>query len=57
MGRTVSTAAPALTPTIRALAWCLHLLIAGLLVLTAVRAVTGDRPHAGLIVAAARRSA
>ncbi|MEV5630251.1 sensor histidine kinase [Micromonospora tulbaghiae] len=53
MGRTVSTAAPALTPTIRALAWCLHLLIAGLLVLTAVRAVTGDRPHAGLIVAAA----
>ena len=49
----MSTAAPVLTPTIRALAWCLHLLIAGLLVLAAGRAVAVDRPHAGLIVAAA----
>ncbi|MFD4226151.1 sensor histidine kinase [Streptomyces sp. NPDC058545] len=48
----MKTAAPALTPTTRALAWCLHLLIIGLLALAAGRAVTDDRPHAGLIVAA-----
>lgn len=49
----MNTAAPTLTPTTRALAWCLHLLIIGLLALAAGRAVTGDRPHAGSIVAAA----
>ncbi|RQX33133.1 two-component sensor histidine kinase, partial [Micromonospora chalcea] len=49
----MSTAAPALTPTTRALAWCLHLLIIGLLVLAAGRAVADDRPHAGSIVAVA----
>ncbi|ADU09966.1 MULTISPECIES: sensor histidine kinase [Micromonospora] len=48
----MSTAAPALTPTTRALAWCLHLLIIGLLVLAAGRAVADDRPRAGSIVAA-----
>ncbi|MEU0345116.1 sensor histidine kinase [Streptomyces bobili] len=49
----MNTAAPALTPTTRALAWCLHLLITGLLALAAGRAVTGGRPDAGWIVAAA----
>ncbi|MER5990360.1 sensor histidine kinase [Streptomyces viridosporus] len=49
----MNTAAPALTPTTRALAWCLHLLIIGLLALAAGRAVTDDRPHAGLIVGVA----
>ncbi|WP_159769129.1 sensor histidine kinase [Streptomyces sp. HM190] len=49
----MNAAAPALTPTPRALAWCLHLLVIGLLALAAGRAVTGDRPHAGSIVAAA----
>ncbi|MFF5256505.1 sensor histidine kinase [Streptomyces leeuwenhoekii] len=50
----MNTAAPAaLTPTTRALAWCLHLLITGLLALAAGRAVTDDRPHAASIVAAA----
>ncbi|SHG74427.1 sensor histidine kinase [Streptoalloteichus hindustanus] len=44
--------AAALTPTTRALAWCLHLLVVGLLALAAVRALTDSRPHAGLIVAA-----
>ncbi|MCX5416335.1 sensor histidine kinase [Streptomyces sp. NBC_00059] len=48
----MNSAAPALTPTTRALAWCLHLLIIGLLALTAGRAVTDDRPHAGWITAA-----
>ncbi|MFF1401533.1 sensor histidine kinase [Streptomyces sp. NPDC058294] len=48
----MNTAAPALTPTTRALAWCLHLLVVGLLVLAAGRAVTGGRPHAGPVVAA-----
>ncbi|WTO33167.1 sensor histidine kinase [Streptomyces achromogenes] len=47
----MNTAAPALTPTTRALAWCLHLLVIGLLALAAGRAVTDDRPHAGVIVA------
>ncbi|KYK13007.1 MULTISPECIES: sensor histidine kinase [Streptomyces] len=48
----MNSAAPALTPTTRALAWCLHLLVIGLLSLAAVRAVTGERPHAGWIIAA-----
>ncbi|MFJ8657210.1 sensor histidine kinase [Streptomyces rochei] len=48
----MNPAAPALTPTTRALAWCLHLLVIGLLSLAAVRAVTGERPHAGWIIAA-----
>ncbi|MBQ0984886.1 sensor histidine kinase [Streptomyces sp. F63] len=49
----MNTVAPALTPTTRALAWSLHLLIIGLLALAAGRALTGDRPHAGWIVTAA----
>ncbi|WP_369222681.1 sensor histidine kinase [Streptomyces sp. R39] len=49
----MNSAAPALTPTTRALAWCLHLLVIGLLALAAVRTVADDRPHAGWIVAAA----
>ncbi|MGK5446519.1 sensor histidine kinase [Streptomyces radiopugnans] len=49
----MNTAAPAPTPTTRALAWCLHLLVAGLLALTAGRAVAGGSPHAGAVVAAA----
>ncbi|MFE0893738.1 sensor histidine kinase [Streptomyces rochei] len=48
----MNSAAPALTPTTRALAWCLHLLVIGLLSLAAVRAVTGERPHGGWIIAA-----
>ncbi|MFE6477474.1 sensor histidine kinase [Streptomyces rochei] len=48
----MNSAAPALTPTTRALAWCLHLLVIGLLSLAAVRAVTGERPHAGWIIVA-----
>ncbi|MDI9884664.1 sensor histidine kinase [Streptomyces sp. HNM0645] len=48
----MNPAAPALTPTTRALAWCLHLLVIGLLALAAGRAVADSRPHAGLIVAA-----
>ena len=48
----MNNAAPALTPTTRALARCLHLLIIGLLALAASRAVADDRPHAGWIVAA-----
>ncbi|MFI2199945.1 sensor histidine kinase [Streptomyces sp. NPDC020192] len=47
------TAAPALTSTTRALSWCLHLLVVGLLALAAVRAVTGPEPHAGATVAVA----
>jgi len=46
----VNTASPVLTPTTRALTWCLHLLIIGLLALAAVRAVTDGRPQTGLIV-------
>ncbi|MEV5762364.1 sensor histidine kinase [Streptomyces tendae] len=49
----MNDSAPALTPTTRALAWCLHLLVVGLLVLVAVRAVTDGRPHAGAIAAVA----
>ncbi|MFJ7149094.1 sensor histidine kinase [Streptomyces sp. NPDC100445] len=48
----MNTSVPAPTPTTRALAWCLHLLIVGLLVLAAGRAVTGGRPDAGATVAA-----
>ncbi|MFE1013537.1 histidine kinase [Streptomyces sp. NPDC058794] len=43
----------ALTPTSRALTWSLHLLVAGLLALVAVRAVADDRPHAPAVVAVA----
>ncbi|MFE3556215.1 sensor histidine kinase [Streptomyces sp. NPDC059193] len=49
----MTTTAPTLTPTTRALAWCLHLLVVGLLVLAAGRAVADSRPHAGAVVAAA----
>ncbi|MFD7458753.1 MULTISPECIES: sensor histidine kinase [unclassified Streptomyces] len=49
----MNTAAPALTPTTRALTWCLHLLVLGLLALAAARALTAGRPHAGVIVAVA----
>ncbi|EHN74200.1 integral membrane sensor signal transduction histidine kinase, partial [Streptomyces coelicoflavus ZG0656] len=49
----MNASAPALTPTTRALAWCLHLLVVGLLVLVAARAVTDGRSHAGPIVAVA----
>ncbi|MGW2210634.1 sensor histidine kinase [Streptomyces sp. NPDC001781] len=48
----MNSTAPALTPTTRALAWCLHLLIVGLLALAAGRAVVDDRAHAGWVVAA-----
>ncbi|MEU3290338.1 sensor histidine kinase [Streptomyces longwoodensis] len=48
----MNSAVPALTPTTRALAWCLHLLIVGLLALAAGRAVTGERPHTGWIITA-----
>ncbi|MGP3690896.1 sensor histidine kinase [Streptomyces sp. IBSNAI002] len=49
----MNTPAPALTPTTRALAWCLHLLVLGLLALAAGRAVADSRPHAALTVAVA----
>ncbi|MGN3956128.1 sensor histidine kinase [Streptomyces sp. WAC8370] len=48
-----SAPAPAPTPTTRALAWCLHLLVVGLLGLVAVRALTDGRSHAGPIAAVA----
>src|SRR3954447_1475311 len=41
-----------LTPTTRALAWCLHLLVAGLLALTVVRAAGAGQSRTGVIVAA-----
>ncbi|NES13602.1 MULTISPECIES: sensor histidine kinase [Micromonospora] len=41
------------TPGARALAWCLHLLVAGLLTLAAGRAVADAAPHAAAVVAAA----
>ncbi|AWT47191.1 MULTISPECIES: sensor histidine kinase [Streptomyces] len=47
----MNTTAPAPTPATRALTWCLHLLVIGLLALAAGRAVADDRPHAALIVA------
>lgn len=40
-----------LTPTTRALTWCLHLLIIGLLALTVVRALGTGESRTGLIVA------
>ncbi|MFF8908752.1 sensor histidine kinase [Streptomyces olivaceoviridis] len=49
----MNSAAPALTPTTRTLAWCLHLLVLGLLALAAGRAVADDRPHAGWVIATA----
>nr|WP_208407216.1 sensor histidine kinase [Amycolatopsis granulosa] len=42
-----------MTPTTRALAWCLHLLVVGLLALAAGRAIADHRPQAGLIAATA----
>jgi len=49
----VNTAAPALTPTSRALTWCLHLLTVGLLALAAARAAADGSPHTALIVTVA----
>ncbi|GAB2805549.1 sensor histidine kinase [Streptomyces daliensis] len=55
----MNTTAPApapgtpLTPTTRALTWCLHLLVIGLLVLAAGRAVAEGGAHAGRVVVAA----
>ncbi|MFH0245706.1 sensor histidine kinase [Streptomyces sp. HK10] len=49
----MNTAAPAPAPTARALTWCLHLLVVGLLALAAGRAVADGRPHAAAVVAAA----
>ncbi|GAA2426054.1 sensor histidine kinase [Streptomyces macrosporus] len=49
----MNTTAPTTTPTTRVLAWCLHLLVVGLLVLAAGRAVADHRAHAGWVVAAA----
>ncbi|WP_435613193.1 sensor histidine kinase [Streptomyces sp. bgisy159] len=53
MNTAVPTPTPAPTPTTRVLAWCLHLLVIGLLALAAGRAVADGRPHAGAVVAAA----
>ncbi|MFC9054582.1 sensor histidine kinase [Streptomyces anthocyanicus] len=49
----MNVSAPAPTPTSRALAWCLHLLVVGLLVLVAARAVTDGRTPTATIVAVA----
>ncbi|MFJ8692150.1 sensor histidine kinase [Streptomyces roseolilacinus] len=49
----MKTTALTLTSTTRALAWCLHLLVTGLLALAAARAVAADGPHTGTIVAVA----
>ncbi|MCQ9130305.1 sensor histidine kinase [Streptomyces hilarionis] len=49
----MNTTARTPTPTTRSLAWCLHLLIIGLLALAAGRALTDDRAHAGSVAAAA----
>ncbi|MYR43249.1 sensor histidine kinase, partial [Streptomyces sp. SID5910] len=43
----------ALTPTPRSLAWAMHLLVAGLLALVALRAVADGRPHAPAVAAVA----
>ncbi|MFI1375982.1 sensor histidine kinase [Streptomyces longwoodensis] len=48
----MNSAAPVLTPTSRALAWSLHLLVIGLLALAVGRAVTSEPPHAGWIIVA-----
>lgn len=42
-----------LTPTVRLLAWCLHLLVAGLLALAVVRAFADSAPGAGLVAVVA----
>ncbi|MFJ3779337.1 sensor histidine kinase [Streptomyces sp. NPDC090075] len=49
----MNTAAHPLTPTTRALAWCLHLLILGLLALAAGRALAEGQAHAAVTVAVA----
>ncbi|MFE9611464.1 sensor histidine kinase [Streptomyces sp. NPDC006012] len=49
----MNATAPTLTPTTRVLAWCLHLLVFGLLALAAGRAVADGRPHVGPVVASA----
>ncbi|MFD9128592.1 sensor histidine kinase [Kitasatospora sp. NPDC059571] len=43
----------ALTPALRVVTWCLHLLVAGLLALAAARALAGGQPHAAAAAAAA----
>lgn len=45
--------APSLTPVLRVLRSCLHLLVAGLLALAAVRAVAGHAPNARAVLATA----
>ncbi|MET8307898.1 sensor histidine kinase [Micromonospora sp. NPDC005173] len=45
--------ATALTPATRTLTWCVHVLVVGLLALTAGRAVVDSRPHAGAVIAVA----
>ncbi|WP_327231877.1 sensor histidine kinase [Streptomyces murinus] len=49
----MNTASPALTPTTRALSWCLHLLVLGLLTLAGWRAVADGRAAAWPVVAGA----
>ncbi|MEU3027975.1 sensor histidine kinase [Streptomyces incarnatus] len=49
----MNTASPAPTPTTRALSWCLHLLVLGLLTLAAWRAVAEDRSAAWPVVGVA----
>ncbi|ATO12591.1 two-component sensor histidine kinase [Micromonospora sp. WMMA2032] len=49
----MTTAVPTLTPTARVLAWCLHLLVAGLFALAGLRAVATGRPHPAAVVAVA----
>lgn len=48
----VTPDSPFPTPTPRALDWCVHLLVVGLLALAAVRAVLGELPHPAACVAA-----
>ncbi|MFH8337130.1 sensor histidine kinase [Streptomyces sp. AM6-12] len=49
----MNTASPAPSPTTRALSWCLHLLVVGLLTLVAWRAVADGRTAAWPVVTAA----
>lgn len=49
----MNTIVPGRAPAIRALTLCLHLLVAGLLVLAVGRALADQRPHGGFVVAAA----
>ena len=49
----MKTTAAASTPATRTLTWCLDLLTVGLLALVAMRAATGNRPHAEMIIVAA----